>query len=116
LIMTGADRQAVGNVVAPWTRDTANNLDIDAGPGKPDHAQSLSILNAGEQALQTVTGSTIPIDSTADVKGWSFGTTPAGGKQAVVISAPNGIQNLVATLNWNVTQTTNGVTMDTSDA
>jgi len=115
LIMTGADKNVTGAVVGPWTRDTTNNLDIDAGAGKLNHAQSLSILNAGERALQTVTANTIPNVSTTNPKGWSFGTTPAGGQQAVVISAANGIQQLTATLNWNVTQTTTGGTMDTSD-
>jgi hypothetical protein len=114
-IMTGADKSVSGVAVAPWTRDTANNLDIDAGAGKLNHAQSLSILNAGERTLQTVTANTIPNVSTTNPKGWSFGTTPAGGQQAVVFSAFNGIQQLTATLNWNVTQTA-GATIDTSDA
>jgi hypothetical protein len=115
LIMTGADKNVTGSVVTAWTRDTANNLDIDAGAGKLNHAQSLSILNAGERTLQTVTANTIPNVSTTNPKGWSFGTTPAGGQQAVVFSAFNGIQQLTATLNWNVTQTTAGGTIDTSD-
>jgi len=117
LLMTGANKSATGGVVAAWTRDTVNNLDTDAGAGKANYAESLSVLNAGERPLQTVTGTSTPNVSTTNLKGWSFGTTPAGGQQAVVISAPNGISQLTATLNWNVTQTTTGGTLiDTSDA
>jgi hypothetical protein len=116
LLMTGADKTAVGTVVPAWTRDTANNLDVDAGAGKANYPESLSILNAGQQTLQTVTGSNIPNVSTSNLKGWAYGTS-TNGKEAIVINAPNGISGLTATLNWNVTQTvTGGVTIDTSNA
>ena len=52
---------------------------------------------------------------TSNPKGFAFGPSVIGGQQAIVINAPNGITELTATLNWNVTQTA-GATIDTSDA
>jgi hypothetical protein len=116
LIMTGADKSAVGTTTGAWTRDTANNLSITLGAGKANYTESLSILQSGERTLQTVSGgSTANVVSTS-LKGFAFGTSTTG-QQAIVISVPSGISQLTATLNWNVTQqTTGGVVIDTSDA
>ncbi|MDB5297187.1 MAG: hypothetical protein JWO31_3170 [Phycisphaerales bacterium] len=115
LLMTGADTSATGSVVSAWTRDTANNLDVDAGAGKADYARSLSILNGGARALQTVSGGATANVASASLRGWAYGMSTTG-QQAVVISAPTGIDALAATLNWNVTQSSTAVTIDTSDA
>lgn len=115
LIMTGADKMAVGNTTGPWTRDTANNLSITMGAGKANYAESLSILQGGERSLQNVSGGMTPNVVTTSPKGFAFGTSTTG-QQAIVINAPNGISELTATLNWNVTQQTSGGTINTSDA
>ncbi len=116
LVLTGADKSAVGSVTGPWTRDTANNLSTTLGAGKANYAQSLSILQSGERAIQTVSGGTTANVVSSSLKGFAFGTSTTG-QQAIVINAPNGISTLTATLVWNVTQqTTGGVSIDTSDA
>jgi hypothetical protein len=115
LIMTGADKSAVGTVTGPWTRDTTNNLSVTMGAGKANYAQSLSILQGGERTLQPVTAGTTANVVSSSPSGFAFGTSAIGGQHAIVINAPNGISQLTATLNWNVTQTTTGGTIDTSD-
>ena len=105
----------MGTVVGPWMRDTGNNLDVDAGAGKADYNESLSVLNAGERTLQTVTGSTIPNVVTNNLKGWAYGTSTSG-QQAILINSTADISQLSATLNWNVTQSTAGSTIDTSNS
>jgi hypothetical protein len=115
LIMTGADKAAVPTMIPPWTRDLPNNLSVGLGAGKANYNQSLSILQAGERALQPVTGGLTPNVVTSNPQGFAFGTSVIGGQQAIVINAPNGITELTATLNWNVTQVA-GATIDTSDA
>jgi hypothetical protein len=117
LIMTGADKSAVGITTGPWTRDTANNLSVTMGAGKANYNNSLSILQSGERTLQTVTGSNTPNVITSSTKGFAFGNSLAGQREAIVINAPDGISQLTATLNWNVTQqTTAGITLNTTDA
>jgi hypothetical protein len=116
LIMTGADTTAVGTTTGSWTSNTANNLSTTLGAGKANYANSLSILQSGERTLQTVTGSTTPNVVSSSPKGFAFGNSLLGQKQAIVINAPDGISELDATLDWNVTQQTTGGTIDTSDA
>ena len=116
LILTGADKSAVGATTGPWTRDTANNLSTTLGAGKANFAQSLSILQGGERTLQTVSGGSTANVASNSPKGFAYGTSTTG-QQAIVINAPNGISELTATLTWNVTQqTSGGVSIDTSDA
>lgn len=114
LIMTGANKLAVPTTTGPWTRDTPNNLSVGLGAGKANYAESLSVLQGGERTLQTVTGGMTPNVVTNNPKGFAFGTSTVG-QQAIVIDAPNGITELTASLNWNVTQQTSGGTIDTSD-
>jgi hypothetical protein len=114
LIMTGADKSPVPTTTGPWTRDLPNNLSVGLGAGKANYNQSLSILQAGERSIQVVTGGLTPNVVTSNPKGFAFGPSVIGGQQAIVINAPNGITDLTATLNWNVTQTA-GATIDTSD-
>ena len=73
------------------------------------------VLNAGERTLQTVTGSSIPNVVTNNLKGWAYGTSTSG-QQAILINSTADISQLSATLNWNVTQSTAGSTIDTSDS
>jgi hypothetical protein len=115
LLMSGADKSAVGTVQSAWTRDTTNNLDITAGAGKANYAESLSILSAGARTPQTVTGSNTANVSTTNLKGWAFASSTSG-QQAIVFQAAQGIAKLTATLNWNVTQTTTGPLINTDDA
>jgi hypothetical protein len=114
LIMTGADKSAVGSVTGPWTRDTTNNLSITMGAGKANYSESLSILQGGERTLQTVTAGTTPNVVSNSPKGFAFSSS-TNGQQAIVINAPGGISQLTATLTWNVTQQTTATSIDTSD-
>lgn len=118
LLMTGADKSAVGSVVGAWTRDTANHLDIDAGAGKADYNKSLAIQQGGQRTVRTVTaGQGDATGITSDPRGWAYGSVAQNGQSAIVFQAPNVIGQLTATLVWNVTQTEVGTNMlNTTDA
>jgi hypothetical protein len=118
ILMTGADKSAVGSVVGAWTRDTANHLDTDAGAGKADYNKSLAILQGGQRTVRTVTaGQGDATGITADPRGWAYGSVAQNGQSAIVFEATDVIGQLTATLNWNVTQTEVGSDMlNTTDA
>ena len=102
--MTGADKTAVSNNNGAWSDQTANHLSIKLGAGKVRYGTSLDIFNAGERSVASATASAIAVATASNSsKGWTYGTS-TNGDQAVVFYAPNGIDDLTATLNWNVTQ------------
>ncbi|MGH7215190.1 MAG: hypothetical protein ACREIT_10550, partial [Tepidisphaeraceae bacterium] len=106
---TGADKAGPDPSSDPWTRDLANNLDLNAGAGRADYQTSLEILQGGERSTHAVVGSTIPGARPSSVstnsRGWAFDMSMIGGDHAVVFRADDVITQLTATLTWNVTQT-----------
>jgi hypothetical protein len=109
LLMTGADKTAVSANNGAWSDQTPNHLNTQLGAGKVRYNTSLDILNAGQRTIASVAAGSIgSATATAATKGWAFGTSAAGADQAIVIFAPNGIDDFTATLNWNVTQPTVG--------
>ncbi|MDB5322429.1 MAG: hypothetical protein JWN40_4060 [Phycisphaerales bacterium] len=104
LLMTGADKTAVSANNGAWSNQTANHLSVGLGAGKVRYNTSLDILNAGPRAIASVAASSIgSATASATTKGWAYGTS-VNGDQAIVVYAPNGIDDVTATLNWNVTQ------------
>jgi hypothetical protein len=113
LLMTGADKTAVSANNGAWTDQTPNHLSIGLGAGKVRYNTSLDILNAGPRAIASVAASSIgSATASATNQGWAYGTS-VNGDQAVVVFAPNGIDNVTATLNWNVTQPDVGTNINT---
>jgi hypothetical protein len=109
LLMTGADKTAVSANNGAWSDQTPNHLNIGLGAGKVRYNTSLDILNAGQRTITGVAAGSIgSATAAAATKGWAFGTSASGADQAIVIFAPNGIDDFTATLNWNVTQPTVG--------
>ena len=105
LLMTGADKTAVSVNNGAWSDQTPNHLNIKLGAGKVRYGTSLEILNAGQKNIASVVASSIASATpAAGNKGWAYATSVSGGDQAIVIYAPDGIDDLAATLNWNVTQ------------
>jgi hypothetical protein len=105
LLMTGADKTVASVNNGAWSDQTPNHLNIKLGAGKVRYGTSLEILNAGQKSVANVIGSSIASEvATNSTKGWSYGTSVSGGDQAIVFYAPGGIDDLTATLNWNVTQ------------
>ena len=105
LLMTGADKTVASVNNGAWADETPNHLSVKLGAGKVRYNTSLAILNAGQKSISNVVGSTIASEVAATgTKGWAYGTSVAGGDQAIVFYAPDGISDVAATLNWNVTQ------------
>jgi hypothetical protein len=105
LLMTGADPTVASANNGAWSDQTANHLSIKLGAGKVRYNTSLDILNAGARAIAPVAGTSIgSATASTATQGWAYGTSLSAGDQAIVIFAPNGIDDLSATLNWNVTQ------------
>jgi len=105
LLMTGADKTVASVNNGAWADETPNHLSVKLGAGKVRYGTSLAILNAGQKSISNVIGSSIASEvATTGTKGWSYGTSVAGGDQAIVFYAPDGISDVTATINWNVTQ------------
>src|SRR5665811_349306 len=86
LLMSGADKTTF-----VYQRQTANNLDLHFGAGQASYPASHAILQAGQNPIQTVTANTLLGIPTADSKGWSYDSVPAGGQSAVLFHSDNAI-------------------------
>jgi len=109
LIMAGADK-------INYTRDTANNLSLNFGAGQADFNNSLSLLQGGQQTIQSVTPITGTISGslTTSLKGWSYGQIPGAGQSAIMFHTTSSITGITASLNWDVTSPSTATTLDTS--
>jgi hypothetical protein len=119
LLMTGADKISADGAGGTMAFDPTlpNHLSVGSGAGKANYASSCALLQAGERTAQTLTGNVVGGAATAASAGWTYATVPANGASVVILQIPSGsISNLVATLNWNVTQKSTGATIDTTDA
>jgi PEP-CTERM motif len=97
LIMAGADKSG-------YARQTTNNLSITEGAGFADYANSLSILNAGQQPILPITSNNIAGSPTSNSQGWSYGSITANTQDAVLFHSNTSINGITASLNWDVTQ------------
>jgi len=110
LIMAGADK-------INFNRQTANNLSIDAGAGFVDYANSLSILNFGQQPILPISSGNIAGSPTSNPQGWSYGSITANTQDAVLFHTNTSINGITASLNWDVTQSQPAPgEIDTTDA
>jgi hypothetical protein len=120
LLMTGADKISADGAGGTMAYDPTlpNHLSVGSGAGKANYSSSLALLQAGERTAQTLTGNVVAGPATTAASGWTYATAPANGASAIILQIPSGgsISNLVATLNWNVTQKSSGATIDTTDA
>jgi fibronectin-binding autotransporter adhesin len=109
LLMAGADK-------VNYTRDTANNLSAVYGAGEADYNSSLSLLQGGEQSIQSVSSVTGAISGslTTCLKGWAFGAIPSAGQSVIMFHAANTITGITASLNWDVTSPSTATTLNTS--
>lgn len=112
LLMTGASKtnfSTTSGGFTSWTRNTANNLDTDAGAGRVDYATSKYIQGAGEKAMAAISGSIIasPAVSTT-AAGWTYGTISSLSAQALVFYSSVPFEELTATLCWDVTVAESG--------
>ena len=120
LLMTGADKISAngsGGTIA-YDPTLPNHLSVTSGAGKANYAASLALLQSGERTAQTVSGGAVTGPATAAPLGWTYGTVAANGRSVVLLQVPAGqsISTLTATLNWNVTQQSDALTIDTSNA
>jgi hypothetical protein len=97
LIMAGATK-------ANYARQTANNLSIGNGAGYADYANSLSILQFGQQPILPISSGNIAGSPTSNPQGWAYGSVSAGTQDAVLFHTNTSINGITASLNWDVTQ------------
>jgi len=110
LIMAGADK-------TNYARQTVNNLSISIGAGYADYANSLSILNFGQQPILPISSGNIAGSVTSNPQGWAYGAINAGTQDAVLFHTNTSIDGITASLNWDVTQSQPAPgEIDTTDA
>lgn len=115
LLMTGASTTDTStNGFTSWTRDTANNLDTDAGAGRVEYATSKYILEAGEKAMAAVSSSRItsPTVSTTTAGFTLDAGISNNSKEALVFYSASAFDNLTSTLCWDVTTSASSINLD----